>query len=170
MRWECGAPLWAWCCSARGTNCGKRWKATRRWRREGLHERNAERQYEASGRNDAPAVRREATGPHAGAGARIAAADARDAGRRRTAALEAGAIPGTGPQIHAMDLGARVWAGSDGSLRVLYGVYRALAAATGSGGIRGHEPAWPSDFSGHNVEGMAIHDDTPRGAGDGDAG
>src|SRR5713101_4150858 len=144
MRWECAAPLWALCCCAPGTNCGKRWKGTQRWRREGLHERNAERQYEASGRNDAPAVRRAATGPHAragsfrahagmrrvpdvaaGAGARIAAADARDAGRRRTAALEAGAIPGTGPQIHAMDLGARVWAGSDGSLRVLYGVYRA---------------------------------------------
>src|SRR5467141_2457119 len=35
MRWECGAPLWAWCCCVPGTNCDKRWKATRRWRREG---------------------------------------------------------------------------------------------------------------------------------------
>src|SRR5713226_2415727 len=147
MRWECGAPLWAWCCSARGTNCGKRWKATRRWRREGLHERNAERQYEASGRNDAPAVRREATGPHAragsfrahagmrrvpdaaaGAGTRIAAVDAGDAGRRRATALAAGAVSGTGPQVHAMDLGSGVWTGGDGSLRALYRVYRALAA------------------------------------------
>src|SRR6266403_1599040 len=41
MRWECGAPLWAWCCCVPGTNCGKRWKATRRWQREELHEQNA---------------------------------------------------------------------------------------------------------------------------------
>src|SRR5260370_28806998 len=189
MRWECGAPLWAWCCCAHGTNCGKRWKATRRWRREGLHERSAERECEASGRNDAPAVRREATGPHAragscrahagmrrvpdvaaGAGARIAAADARDAGRRRTAALAAGAIPGTGPQVHAMDLGSGFRTGGDRSLRALYGIYLPLAAATGKSGIRRIEPAGLADFSGRNVERMAIHDHTPRGAGDGDAG
>src|SRR6266851_5328854 len=189
MRWECGAPLWAWCCCVPGTNCGKRWKATRRWRREGLHERNAEREEEASGRNDAPAVHRAATGsraragsfraytrmrrsPHAAprAGAGIAAADTRDAGRRRTAAVTARAISRTCPQVDAMDLGSGFRAGGDGSLRTLYGIYPALAAATGTSGIRGLEPAGPADFSGRNVERMAIHDHTPRGAGDGDAG
>src|SRR5438105_4852971 len=35
MRWECAGPSLAWCCCARGTNCGKRWKAMRRWRQEG---------------------------------------------------------------------------------------------------------------------------------------
>src|SRR6266700_7918359 len=106
MRWECGALLWAWCCCAPGTNGGKRWKATRRWQREELHERNAGKKDEASGRDDAPVVRRAATGsraragsvrahgrmrrvPHAaaGAGARIAAIDTRDAGRRRAVAV-----------------------------------------------------------------------------------
>src|SRR5712692_2268266 len=189
MRWECGGPLWAWCCCVPGTSCGERWKATRRWRREGLHERNAGRKYEASGRNDAPAVHRAATGararagsfrahagmrqlPHAaaGAGARIAAADTRDAGRRRTATLEAGAISGTGATVDAVDLGIGFRTGGDGSLRALYGIYPAVAAATGTSGIRGVKPAGPADFSGRNVERMAIHDDTPRGAGDGNAG
>src|SRR5713226_1348580 len=189
MRWECGAPLWAWCCCVPGTNCGKRWKATRRWRREGLHEQHAGREDEASGRNDAPALHRAATGsraragnfrayagmrllPHAAPrhGTGIAAADARDAGRRRTASLAAGAISGTRAQVDAMDLGSGFWTGSDGRVRVLYGVYRALAEATGNGGIRGHEPAGVADFSGHHVERMAIHDHAPRSAGDGDAG
>src|SRR6266849_6131414 len=186
MSWECGAPLWAWCCCAPGTSCGERWKATRRWRREELRERNGGREDEACGRNDAPAVHRAATGARAragsfrahprmrhvpyaaaSAGARIAAADTRDAGRGRTATLEAGAISGTGPQVDAMDLGAGIWTGGDGSLRTLYGIYPALAAAIGAGGIRRIESAGAADFSGCNVERMAIHDDIPRGAGAG---
>src|SRR5712691_5611025 len=189
MRWECGAPLWAWCCCEPGTNCGKRWKATRRWQREELHERNAGRENEASGRNDAPAIRRAATGsraragsfrahagmrrvPHAaaGAGARIAAADASDAGRRRATSFAAGAISGTGPQVDAVDLGISFRTGGDGNLRTLYGIYPDLAAAIGKRGIRRIEPAGLADFSGRNMERMAIHDDTPRGTGDGDAG
>src|SRR6266581_3355958 len=187
MRWECGAPLWAWCCYGPGTSCGKRWKATRRWRREGLHERNAERD-EASGRNDTPAVHRATTGsraragsfrahtrlrrvPHTAAGARerIAAADTSDAGRRRTATLAADTISGTRPEIHAVDLGSDFRLSGNGSLRTLYDLYPALAASAGTSGIRWFEPAGLVDFSGRNVERMAIHDDTPRGAGDGDA-
>src|SRR5258706_285755 len=106
----------------------------------------------------------------AGAGARIAAVDPRDAGRRRAAPFAAGAIPGTGPQIHTMDLGNGFRAGGDGSLRAVYRIYPALADGTGKSGIRRVEPAGAADFSGHHVERMAIHDDTPRGAGDGDAG
>src|SRR6266550_1464566 len=188
MRWECGAPLWAWCCCVPGTNCGKRWKATRRWRREGLHERNVERD-KASGRNDPPAVHRAAIGsraragsfgaharlrrvPHtaAGAGERIAAADTSDAGRRRTATLAAGAISGTRPEIHAVDLGSDFRPGGYGSLRTLYDLYPALAGSAGTSGIRWFEPAGLADFSGRNVERMAIHDDPPRSAGNGDAG
>src|SRR5229473_3050185 len=186
MRWECGAPLWAWCCCAPGTNCGRRWKATRRWRREELHERNAGRGDEAFGRNDAPAVHRAATGSRAragsvrahagmrrvpyaaaGAGARIAAADARDAGRRRTTAFAAGAISGTGSEVHAMDLGTGVWTGGNGSLCALYGVYPALANGTRKSRIRRVEPAGAADFSGRNMERMAVHDYIPRGTGDG---
>src|SRR5205807_10052763 len=188
MRWECGAPSWAWCSCVPGTNCGKRWKATRRWRREGLHERKTGRKSEASGRNDALALYRAATGsrpwagsfrahagmrdlPHAaaGAGARIAAADSRDAGRRRATTFAAGAISGAGPQVDAMDLGISFRAGGDGSLRALHDICRALGAETGGGGIRGVEPAELADLSGRNVERMAIHDHTPRGAGNGDA-
>src|SRR5467141_5396172 len=117
-------------------SCGRHWKATRRWPREGLHKRNNGRKDEASGRNDAPAVYRAATGPGAragsfraharmrrlphaaaSAGARIAAVDTRDAGRRRTATLAAGAIPGARPQVDAMVLGSGFWTGSDGRLR-----------------------------------------------------
>src|SRR5438309_7123802 len=189
MRWECGAPSWAWCSCVPGTNCGKRWKATRRWRREGLHERKTGRKSEASGRTDALALYRAATGsrpwagsfrahagmrhlPHVatGAGARIAAADSRDAGRRRANAFAAGAIPGAGAQVHAMDLGISFRSGGNGGLRTLYGICPALGTATGASGIRGVEPAELADLSGRNVERMAIHDHTPRSAGDGDAG
>src|SRR6266702_3615839 len=189
MRWECGAPLWAWCCYGPGTSCGKRWKATRRWRREGLHERSAGRKDEPSGRNDTPALHRAATGSraragsvraHAGvrhvpdaaarSGARIAAADARDAGRRRAAALTDRAISGTRPAVDAMDLGTGIWTGGHGSLRALFGIYSTLAAAIGKSGIRRIEPAGAADFSGRNVERMAIRDDTFRSAGDADAG
>src|SRR6266702_396449 len=189
MRWECGAPLWAWCCYGPGTSCGKRWKATRRWRREGLHERNAGRKDEPSGRNDTPAVPRAATGPRAragsvrahagvrhvpdaaaGSGARIAAADERDAGRCCGLWVAARAISGTRPAVDAMDLGIGIWTGGHGSLRALFGIYSTLAAAIGKSGIRRIEPAGAADFSGRNVERMAIHGDTPRGTGDGDAG
>src|SRR5438477_10012726 len=188
MRWECGAPSWAWCSCVPGTNCGKRWKATRRWRREGLHERKTGRKSEASGRNDALALYRAATGsrpwagsfrahagmrdlPHAaaGAGARIAAADSRDAGRRGANGLAARAIPGAGAQVDALDLGISFRAGGDGSLRALYRICPALGNATGASRIRGVEPAELADLSGRNVERMAIHDHTPRSAGDGDA-
>src|SRR4029077_10192061 len=184
MHWGCDAPLWAWCCCVPGMNCGKRWKETRRWRREELHERNAGRENEASGRNDVAAVRRAATGSHAragsvrahagmrhvphavaGAGARIAVVDARDAGGRRAAAFAAGAIPGEGAEIDAMDLGPGVWAGGNRRLRTLYGIYPTLAAATGASRIRRLEPAGAADFPGDNVERMAIGDDTSRGAG-----
>src|SRR5580700_11504383 len=130
MRWECGAPLWAWCCCARGMNCGRRWKATVRWPREGLREQTAGREDETSGRNDVPALHRTATGPCAGAGSigahaglrgvphaaastgeGIAAADARDAGRKRAVAFAAGGIPGKGAAVDAMDLGRGVWTG-----------------------------------------------------------
>src|SRR5260370_12358078 len=105
-----------------------------------------------------------------GAGARIAAADTCDAGRRRTATLAASAISGARPQVDAMDLGSGFWTGSDGRLRALYNIYPTLGAATGRSRIRGVEPAKPDDFSGRNVERMAIDADTPRGAGDGYAG
>src|SRR5260370_27131681 len=106
----------------------------------------------------------------AGAGARIAAADARDAGRRRTTAFAAGAISGTGSEVHAMDLGTGVWTGGNGSLCALYGVYPALANGTRKSRIRRGEPAGAADFLGRNVERMAVHDYIPRGTGDGNAG
>src|SRR6266571_2431450 len=189
MRWECGAPLWAWCCCARGTSCDRRWKATPRWRREEPLERNTGRKDEASGRNDTLAVHRTATESRAGAGSfrahtgmrrvpdaaagagtGIAAADAGDAGRRRAVAVAAGSIPGTSTAVNAMDLGPRVWTGSDRRLRTLYRLYPAVAATTGTGGIWRVKPARAADFSGGNVERVAIHDHTPRGAGDADPG
>src|SRR6266705_2215126 len=90
MRWGCGAPLWAWCCCARGTNCGRRWKATPRWRREEPLERNTGRKDEASGRNDTPAVHRTATGADARAGSFRA-----HAGMRRVPDAAAGAGAGS---------------------------------------------------------------------------
>src|SRR2546421_6982567 len=189
MRWECGAPLWAWCCCVPGTNCGKRWKATRRWRREGPHEQHAGREDEASRRNDAPAVHRAATGSRARAGsfrayarmrhvphtaprhrAGIATADAGDAGRRRTAAFAAGAISRTRAQVDAMDLGSGFRTGGDGSLRALYGIYPALAAATGTSGVRRGAPAGPAGFLGGNVGKVAIPDERSPGGGDGGGG
>src|SRR5260370_31161440 len=69
-----------------------------------------------------------------------------------------------------MDLGIGFRAGRYGSLRTLYGIYTALAAAIGASGIRRIESGGLADFSGHHVERMAIHDDVPRGTGHGDAG
>src|SRR5258708_10120742 len=106
----------------------------------------------------------------AGRGGRIAAADAGDAGRRRTTSRAARAITRKGAAVDAVDLGLGVWPGGDGRLRTLYDIYPAVAAAAGTSRIRRIEPAGLADFSGRNVERMAIHDDTPRGAGDDDAG
>src|SRR5712691_5920111 len=69
-----------------------------------------------------------------------------------------------------MDLGPGVWTGSDRRLRTLYGLYPAVAATTGTGGIWRVKPARAADFSGRNVERVAIHDHTPRGGGDADPG
>src|SRR5215467_8228314 len=179
IRWECAAPSWAWCCCARGMNCGKRWKATRRWRQEGPYERHRGRKFEAFGRDDLPAVPRAATGPraragsvraHAGvrqmphaaarAGARIPAADASDVRRQRAAAVAPGAISGESAALNAMDLGPGVWIGSNGDIRAVYGIRSALAAAIGAGRIRRIEPAQPADFSGRLLERMAVHADT----------
>ena len=69
--------------------------------------------------------------PHAVArdGARVAAADAGDAGGRRSAAGEAGAISGAGAEVDAMDLGSGVRAGGDGRICAVHGLHRALGAA-----------------------------------------
>src|SRR5258708_30884736 len=106
----------------------------------------------------------------AGAGARIAAADARDAGRRGAPSFAAGTIPRTGAQVHAMVLGTGFRTGGHGSLRTLYTIYPALADPIGKCGIRRIQPAGLADFSGRNVERMAVHDYIPRGTGDGNAG
>src|SRR5436309_7973405 len=68
-----------------------------------------------------------------------------------------------------MDLGIGFWTGGDGRLCALYGIYPALAAATGTSGIWRVKFVGAADFSGRNVERMAVDDDTPRSAGDGDA-
>src|SRR5215472_200855 len=170
-------------------NCGKRWKATRRWRQEGPYERHRRRKFEAFGRDDLPAVPRAATGPrartgsvraHAGvrglphaaarAGARIAAADTRDARIRRTAAFAAGAISGTCAAVDAMDLGPGIWVGSHRRLRPVCGIHRALADTIGAGGIRRNEPAEPADFPELILERMAIDDHTSGNTSHGDAG
>src|SRR5262245_29914281 len=104
------------------------------------------------------------------AGARNASANARYAGRRSAPSLAAGAISGKGPQVDAIDLGLRIWVGSNGRLRALYELYTALAAAIGASGLRGVEPAGLADFSGRNVERMAVHDHTPRSAGNANPG
>src|SRR6266704_2318613 len=139
MRWECGALSLAWCCCARGTNCGRRWKATRRSRQEGFHERDQGTEIETSGRDDLPAVPRTATGPRARtgsfrsharlrdlphvaarAGARIARVDAGDARGKRAAAVAPGAVSGESAALDAMDLGLGVWIGGNGSVRALH--------------------------------------------------
>src|SRR6266436_1989537 len=141
MRWECAAPLWAWCCCARGMNCGRRWGKAARWPREGPREGRRKfvaRCRAASRRNDLFVVYRAATGPRAGAGSfdayagmrrvphiaarpgtRIALADARDAGGRGGAAGQAGAVSGAGAAVDAMDLDGSVRAGGNGSVRAL---------------------------------------------------
>src|SRR6267142_1676583 len=179
MRGECGAPLLAWCCCARGTSCGRRWKVRARWRREELLEQDTGRADEASGRDDMHAVHRAATGPRAwvgslrahaglrglpdaaaGAGAGIAVADPRHAGRGRAAAVAAGAISGARAEFDAVDLGPGLWTGSDGSVRTLYRVCHTLAGPIGKGGIRRFEPAGLADLSRCLLERMAIHDHT----------
>src|SRR3989442_12971729 len=97
--------------------------------------------------------------PHAaaGAGARIAAADARDAGRRRTTSFAARAIPGTGPQVDAMDLGIGFRTASYRRLRTLYGIYPTLGATTGTNGIRRIKSAGLADFLRCHAERRGIH-------------
>src|SRR5215472_18433914 len=188
MRWACAAPLSAWCCCARGMNCGKRWKATRRSRQEGLHERNQGKD-EASGRDDLPAVPRAAVGPRARAGsfpaharvrelphpaagarARIAAADPGDVRGQRTAAVAAGAVPGGGAALHAMDLGTGVWIGGNWRLCAVYDIHRTLAGAIARGGLQRDESAGPADFPEPLLERMAIRDHTSGVFGGGDPG
>src|SRR5260370_22845988 len=106
----------------------------------------------------------------AGPGGGIGAADGGGAGRGRATSRAAGAITREGATLDAMGLGRGVWAGSDGCLRTLYDIYPALAAATGTSGIRRVQPAKPADFSRGLLERMAIRDHTPRGAGDDDPG
>src|ERR1700692_2708379 len=179
MRWECAAPLWAWCCCGRGMNCGRRWEKAARWPREGPRERNgtriARRWHEASRRNELLDVYRAATGPrastrsvraHAGvrgvphaaarAGARIAAADAGDAGGRGGAAGTAGALPTAGTQVHAMDLDDRAGSGGYRSLCAVYRIRGAVADATGTSGIWRVESFEFVDFSRRLLERMAI--------------
>src|SRR5258707_490697 len=189
MRWECGALSLAWCCYARGTNCGRRWKATRRLRQEGLYERDQGTEFEASGRDDLPVVPRTATGPHARAGtfraharmrdlphaaaragARIALVDAGDARGKRAAAVASGAVSGKGAALDAMDLGPGIWTCGNGSVRALHHLHSALAAATRTGGVRRIEPAEPIDFPELLLERMAIHDHTSGDIGAGDRG
>src|SRR5260370_4210802 len=69
-----------------------------------------------------------------------------------------------------MDMGRGRWHGGNGRLRAVCGISPAVAAATGRGGIRRFEPAGAADFSGRDVERMAIRDDTFRSAGDADPG
>src|SRR5713226_7155397 len=71
MRSECAAPSWAWCCCARGMNCGRRWANAALSLREGPYDRNgptiARRFHEAPRRNVLLVVHRAATGPRASA-------------------------------------------------------------------------------------------------------
>src|SRR5579864_1022087 len=187
MRWECAAPLWAWCCCARGMNCGRRWGKAARWPREGPRERNrstiARRWHEASRRNELLDVYRAATGPHARArgvrayagvrgvpyaaaraGARIAAADAGDAGGRGGAAGTAGPLSRTGAQVHAMDLDDSAGVGGYGSLCAVYRIRGTVADATGTSGIWRVESFEFADFSRRLLERMAIDDHFVGGA------
>src|SRR5258708_36353268 len=86
--------------------------------------------------------------PHAAPryGARIAAPDGGDAGRGRATSRAARAITREGAALDAMGLGRGVWAGSYGCLRTLYDIYPALAAATGTGGIRRGPTPQPARF------------------------
>src|SRR5256885_12586222 len=95
----------------------------------------------------------------AGAGAGVAAADARDAGGRRGAVGVAGAVSGAGTKVAAMDLGSGVWAGGYGSVRAVHRVCGALATAVGAGRVRGKQFVELADFSRRLVERMAIDGD-----------
>src|SRR5215472_16979624 len=102
--------------------------------------------------------------PHAAARARarIAAADAGHAGRYRTAAVAAGAIPGSGPAFDAMDLGTCFWTGGNGRVRTLHWIHSTLAAAIGAGRIQRNELAGPADFPEPFLERLATHDHSIR--------
>src|SRR5690348_1339490 len=192
MSWECGAPLWAWCCCERGMNCGMRWKEPERWPREGPDEfatgtwviRNG-----SSGRDDLHVVSRATTGTSegagsvgahgavravpdadAGAGEGIAAIDASDAGRRRAIAGAPGGVRGAREEIGAVDLDAFVRAGGDGSVRAVYKLCGTAAGAAGTGGFRRVESTGVIDFPRCLLERMADDDFVNRSAGAGDPG
>src|SRR6267154_5419656 len=125
-------------------NCGRRWGKAARWPREGPREggrKSVARCRAASRRNDLFVVYRAATGPCAGAGSfrayagllrmphiaagagtRIAVADAGDAGGRGGAAGQAGAVSGAGAAVNAMDLDSSVWTGGNGSICAVHRV------------------------------------------------
>src|SRR5204863_8213276 len=95
--------------------------------------------------------------PAARARARIAPADARDAGRHRTAAVAPGAIPGSGAALHAMGLGIGFWTGGNRRVCTLHRLHSTLAAALGAGRIQRNELAGPADFPEPFLERMATH-------------
>src|SRR5260370_2652328 len=193
MRLECAAPSWAWCCCARGMNCGRRWAKAALWLREGPYDRNgptiARRFHEAPRRNVLLVVYRAAIGPrasargfraHAGvrrmphaaarAGARIAAAHARDARGRGGASGEAGAVSRAGAQVHALDLGRCVWFGGHRSLCAVRLARGAVAAGTGKVLVWRLQSFEFADFSRRLLERMATDDHFVGGARAGHAG
>src|SRR5258708_2196675 len=121
MRWECGAPLWASFCCARGMNCAMHWEKPEHWRRAG----HARREGEIG----------------AGGGGRIAVADARNARGRGATAGETGGVSGAGAAFDAVDLGSGVWARGHRRICAVYGLYPTLAAADGTGGLWRDKPA-----------------------------
>src|SRR6266852_6595086 len=187
MRSECAAPSWAWCCCARGMNCGRRWAKAARSLREGPYDRNGptivRRFPEAPRRNDLLVVYRAATGsrastrsfrahagmrrmPHAAAraGARIAAAHARDARGRGGASGEAGAVSRAGAQVHALDLDFSLWFGGHRSLCAVRLVRGAVAAGTGKSRFWRLQSFEFADFSRRLLERMATDDRFVGGA------
>src|ERR1700682_3413777 len=174
-------------------NCGTRWETAARWLREGPRERYrptiARRWHEASRRNDLLVVYRATTGPRAGArsfrahagmrsvphaaaraGARIAAAYARDDRGRGGAAGAAGALSRERSQVHAMDLDHSAGFGGHRNLCAVHPVRGALAAATGTSGFWWVQSLEFADFSRRLLERMAIDDHFVGGARAGDRG
>src|SRR5262249_19133048 len=148
---------------------------------EGPYERNRGTKFEPFGRDDFAAVPRAATGPRARAGsvrahtgvrslphaaararARVASADARYAGRQRTAPFAAGAIPGSRAPLDAMDLGTGFWTCGNRRVRALHRIHSTLADTIGAGRIQRNELAGPADFPEPFLERMATHDHSIR--------
>src|SRR6266403_5105454 len=192
MRWECAAPLWAWCCCARGMNCGRRWGKAAPWPREGPREGGRKfvaRCRAASRRNDLFVVYRAATGPCAGAGSfdayagmrrlqdiaarprtRVALADARHVGGRGGAAGQVGAISGAGAAVDGMDLDRSVWTGGNWGVCAVQHLHWALADGVGKGRVWRVESFEFADFSRRLLERMATDGYFVGGAGAGDGG